>query len=158
MADFAFNLLTHSPERLNVISTRLGTGGNVGGVGGDVWTDKEVGKAVKIGPNSNHILCADGDEIEAIVDNIDSGPTNGGFTFGGVARGNRGLRMPAKVGTEQTGNLAVGDLVVAGAQAAVGTDEVALVKGGSPAVNKWRVINLKGSDGSAGSEIIIELC
>lgn len=157
MADFAFNLLTQSPERLNVISTRLGAGGIVGGVGGEQWTDKEVGKAVKIGANANHVLCADGNDIQAIVDNVDSGPTNGGFTFGGVARANRGFRAKAVVGAGQVGSMAVDDLVVAAPQIAVGTDGIAQVKTGTPAVDVWRCIQLIG-DGSIGTEVIIEKC
>ena len=77
MADFAFNLLTHSPERLNVISSRLGASPAA------KLTDQDVKKAVKLGPNSNHVLCAEGNEIEGFVDSVDSA-TNGGYSFGGV--------------------------------------------------------------------------
>lgn len=148
--NFAFNLLTHSPERLNVISTRLGTGGN------DQWDDKEIGKAVKLGTSSNHVLCEDGDEIQAIVDNIDSGGTSGGFTFGGVARGNRGFRVKAVVGAGQVDPVKLDDLVVADTQIPTGTKGVAQVKVGTPVLNKWRILAIRG-DGSAGSEVIIEL-
>lgn len=157
MAEFDFALLTHSPERLNVITTRLGAGGNVGGTGGEVWTDKEVGKVVKLGPSSTHVLCAGGDDIEAIVDNIDSGPTNGGYTMGGVARGNRGFRVKAQVGAGQVGALTLGAQVVADEQLAVGTAGIAQVKAGTGAVNKWRVLRLLG-DGTAGTYVILELC
>lgn len=149
--NFSFNLLTHSPERLNVISTRLGTGGN------DQWDDKELGKAVKLGTSSNHIQCADGDEIEAIVDSIDSGGTSGGFTFGGVARGNRGFRAKAQIGAGQADPVNVGDLVVADAQLAVGTKGVAQVKVGEPVLNKWRILAISGT-GVAGDQVVIELC
>jgi len=154
MADFDFNLLTHSPERLNVISTRLGAGNTPN----DRWDDAEVGKAVKLGPNATHVHCENGDEIEAIVDNIDSGGTNGGYSFGGVARGNRGFRVKAVIGANQGATAAaLGDLVVADAQVAKGTKGVARVKTGTPVVNKWRILALRG-DGTAGTEVIIELC
>lgn len=153
MADFAFNLLTHSPERLNVISTRLGAGNTPN----DRWDDAEVGKAVKLGPNGTHVHCVSGDEIEAIVDNIDSGGTNGGYSFGGVARGNRGLRVKAEIGANQGTAAALGDLVVADDQVAKGTKGVAQVITGTPTVNVWRIIHLGGT-GAAGTPVVIELC
>lgn len=153
MADFAFNLLTHSPERLNVISTRLGASSALA----DRFTDAEIGKAVKLGANSNHVLCVEDDEIQALVDNIDSGGTNGGFSFGGVARGNRGVRMLAVIGANQgVTPAALEDLVVADAQLAVGTKGVARVKTGTPTTNLWRIMALRGN-GTAGTEVIIEL-
>ena len=151
MADFEFNALTHSPERLNVISTKLGTGG------ADLWTDSEIGKAVKLGSAANHVPCVDGDEIEGFVDNIDAGPTSGGHTFGGVARGNRGVRVKAQIGASQGANATLGALVVADDQVAVGTKGLAQVRTGTPAVNKWRILSLRGT-GAAGTEVILELC
>lgn len=152
MAKFNFNLLTHSPERLNVISTRLGASDAVA----DHFTDAEVGKAVKLGDNT-HVLCEAGDEIEAFVDNIDSGGTIDGYSFGGVARGNRGVRMKAVIGQGQVDPAVVGDLVVADAQSALGTKTPAAVKTGTPTINKWRILSLRGS-GAAGTEVILELC
>lgn len=153
MADFAFNLLTHSPERLNVISTRLGASDSAA----DFFKDSEIGKAVKLGDNSNHVLCVEGDEIQAVVDNIDSGGTNGGYSFGGVARGNRGFRIKAVIGDNQGATAAaLDDLVVADAQLALGEKGVARVKTGTPTRNKWRIMALRG-DGTAGTEVILEL-
>ena len=152
MATFGFNLLTHSPERLNVISTRLGA------TKAEKFTDADVGKAVKLGDQSNHILCAQGDEIAAFVDNIDSGGTNGGFSFGGVARGNRGFRVKAVIGANQGATAAkLNDLVVADDQVAVNTAGAAQVITGTPSTNKWRIMAMNG-DGTAGTEVILELC
>lgn len=156
MANFGFNLLTHSPERLNVISTRLGASAGLV----DRFTDKDVGKAVKLGANSNHVLCENGDEIQAFVDNIDSGGTNGGYSFGGVTRGNRGVRMPAQIGANQGATAAkLDDLVVADDQLAVGNKDAgaAQVRTGTPAINKWRILAMDG-DGTAGTKVILELC
>lgn len=154
MADFAFNLLTHSPERLNVISTRLGAGNTPN----DRWDDAEIGKAVKIGPNATHVHCEQDDEIQAIVDNVDSGGTNGGYSFGGVARGNRGFRAKAVIGPNQGATpAALDDLVVADAQYPKGTKGGARVKTGAPTRDVWRIIALRG-DGTPGTEVIIELC
>ncbi len=149
MADFQFNLLTHSPERLNVISTKLGATKD------DKFLDTEIGKAVKMGPVGNHLLCADGDELEAFVDNIDAGGTSGGFSFGGVARGNVGFRVEAQVAAGAT-PLQFGDLVVAGAQIARGTKGIAQVKAGAPEIHKYRVINLKGGNGAPGTTVVLE--
>lgn len=153
MAKFSFNLLTHSPERLNVISTRLGASDSPA----DHFTDAEIGKAVKLG-DGTHVLCEAGDEIEAIVDNVDSGGTMDGYSFGGVARGNRGFRIKAVIGDGQGAEAAkLGDLVVADDQPALGTKGVATVKTGEPKVNLWRILSLRGS-GAAGTEVILELC
>lgn len=153
MATFGFNLLTHSPERLNVISTRLGATADAAGR----FTDADVGKAVKLGADANHVLCVKDDEIEAFVDNIDSGGTNGGFSFGGVARGNRGVRMAAQLGASQADAATLGALVVADDQAAVGTKGLAQVYVGAPKTNLWRILAMSG-DGEAGTNVILELC
>lgn len=150
MADFQFKPLTHSPERLNVVSTKLGASS------AQVFTDADVGKAMKMGPVGNHLLCADGDEIEGFVDNIDPGPKANGFVFGGVARPNAGARYEAQVAAGVSTPLVFGDLVVAGAQIAVGTKGIAQVKKGTPATFKWRVINLYGNGGVAGSTVLLE--
>lgn len=76
MAKFQFSKLTADPNRLNVITAKLGSrAGNAtelkAGLG--EYSDAEINKAVKLGPVSNYLLCADGDEIDGIIDNIDSG-------------------------------------------------------------------------------------
>ncbi len=150
MADFQFNVLTHSPERLNVISSKLGPNAST------KYTDLDKKKAVKMGTVGNHVLCAEGDEIEGFIDSVDAA-TSGGFSFGGVARGNRGFRVEAQVGANQGATaMAVGDYVVADTQAAVGTASKPLVKTGSPTVNKYRVMTVIGT-GAAGSTVVLEL-
>ena len=150
MADFAFNLLTHSPERLNVISSRLGASPAA------KLTDQDVKKAVKLGPNSHHVLCAAGNEIEGFVDSVDSA-TNGGYSFGGVARCNRGCRVKAQIGATQGATAAaLNDLVVADDQLAIGTKGLPQVKTGTPSRHLWRILALNGS-GAAGTEVILEL-
>lgn len=149
MADFEFKPLTHSPERLNVISTKLGA--NAAGK----FTDMDIKKAVKMGPVGNYLLCADGDELDGFVDNIDGGGTSGGFSFGGVARGNVGFRVEAQVAAGADA-LAFGDLVVAGAQLPLGTPGLAQVKKGTPAIHKYRVINLYTGAGAPGTTVLLE--
>jgi hypothetical protein len=152
MADFAFNLLTHSPERLNVISTRLGATAALA----DRFGDKERKKAVKLGANSNHVLCVEGDEIEGFVDSIEAA-TEGGYSFGGVARCNRGFRVEAKIGANQGATpAALDDLVVADAQLAIGTAGMPVVKTGTPTRHLWRILALRGT-GVAGDTVVLEL-
>jgi len=150
MADFAFNVLTHSPERLNVISTKLGPDAAT------KYSDADKRKAVKMGALANHVLCAADDELEGFIDSVDAA-TAGGFSFGGVARGNRGFRVEAQVGAGQGATaMAVGDLVVADAQLAVGTKGLAQVKTGAPELHKYRVMTVRGT-GVAGDVVVLEL-
>jgi len=148
MAEFKFNLLTHSPETKRVVSTALGA------AAGEGWGDKDRHKAVKMGTNSNHVLCAADDEIEAFVDTVRGDTVNEGFSFGGVSRGGR---HEAKIGPGQGTTTAakVLDYVVADAQIAVGTEGVAQVKTGTPTTHKWRIVQLMG-DGFEGSTVILE--
>lgn len=152
MADFTFNLLTHSPERLNVISTRLGASAAVA----DRLTDADRKKAVKLGADSNHVLCEQGDEIEGFVDSIEAA-TEGGYAFGGVARCNRGFRVEAKIGANQGATPAArDDLVVADVQLAVGTKGMPQVKTGTPTRHLWRILALRGT-GVTGDTVVLEL-
>lgn len=149
MADFQFAELTHSPERINVITTKLGTGVIK-------YTDLEVKKAVKLAANGqSYVFCVDGDDLEGFIDNIDGGPTAGGFTVGGVARPNGGFRVRVTVAAAQATALAVKDLVVAAAQLPLGTKGKAQVKKGDGVLNKYRVLRLYGN-GSAGTDVLLE--
>ena len=163
---FHFGTLTHSPETLRVISTCLGTGPS------DQYTDKEIGKAAKMGTEANHVVCAADDEIEAFVDSIsDGGTQNEGYTFGGVARGGRHLALiGAGQGTTTAAKLL--DLVVADAQPAIGTKVtasstapgtagpdagVAVVKTGAPTTHKWRIVHIfAGGDGFEGTLVCLD--
>lgn len=150
MADFAFQVLTHSPERLNVISSKLGPDAAT------KYTDKDKRKAVKLGPVGNHVLCVAGDELEGFIDSVEPA-TSGGFSFGGVARGNRGFRVEAQVGAGQGATaMKVGDFVVADAQLPVGTAGLPQVKTGAPETHKYRVMTVRGT-GTAGDTVVLEL-
>lgn len=150
MADFEFNVLTHSPERLNVISSKLGPDANT------KYSDLDKKKPVVIGPVGNHVICAAGQELEGFIDSVEAA-TSGGFSFGGVARGNRGLRVEAQVGANQGATaMKVGDHVVADVQAAVGVKSLPLVKTGAPETHKYRVMNVRGT-GVAGDLVVLEL-
>lgn len=146
MAKLEYTLLTNDPNRLNPISTKFGANVN------EKFTDKEIGKLVKDGTTGgNQVLAADGDEIEGWVDSISPG-TMDGFTWGGAAKPGTGQRVEAKVsGTA----LVLNDLVVAGPQAAIGTASLPVVKKGTPATYKWKVINLFTGAGAAGSTVLL---
>lgn len=150
MADFKFAVLTHNPERLNVISSKLGPDAAT------KYTDLDKRKAVKLAALGNHVLCVAGDELEGFIDSVDAA-TSGGFSFGGVARGTRGFRVEAEVGSGQGATaMVVGDYVVADAQYAVGTKGLPKVKKGAPTTNKYRVMTVVGT-GLAGSTVVLEL-
>lgn len=147
---FTFQPLSQSPERLNVISTKLGPNENT------KYSDKDKKKAVKMGTLGNHVLCEAGNELEGFIDSVDAA-TQDGFSFGGVARGTRGFRVRAQIGSTQ-GNTAavVGNFVVADAQLAVGTAGLPQVKVGSPTTSKYRIMTVEG-DGLHGSTVVLEL-
>ena len=152
---FNFVTLTHSPERLNVISAKLGTDAK------EKYTDADVLKPMKLGAEPGcFVVAADGDEIEGFLDNIDAGGTTDGHAFGGVACGNRGVRIEAEV----VGTATVGGLVVAAAQEAIGTKAASgrgKVKAGTPATHKWRILANKTPRAAgavqAGDIVVLEL-
>lgn len=85
--------------------------------------DKDVDKPVKLVAESRYDLCALGDPIEGFVSSVDTAPADG-FSTGGVFGVERGARMYVTADGSQaagTGALAVGDYVVAGTAAALGT-------------------------------------
>ena len=149
MSDFKFNVLTVLPERLNVITTKLGA------AAGENFTDKDIKKIVTMGTVSNFTLAADGDEIEGFIDNIDGGPTANGFRVGGVARPDTGVRIEAQVAVGAA-QVAVKDLVVAGAQLALGTKGLPQIKKGVPETFKYRIMRIVSGNGGPGSIVVLE--
>lgn len=149
MADFKFNVLTVLPERLNVITAKLGS------AAGQNYTDKDIDKIVKGGALSNFFLADDGDELEGFIDNIDGGPTANGFVVGGVKRPDTGFRIEAQVAAGVVTPLVYGDLVVAGAQLALGTKGLPQVRKGTPAIWKYKVIQVR-TTGAAGTNVLLE--
>jgi len=148
MSNFAFNVKVNDPFA-SITEAALGA------VTGEGWGDEEMGKAVKLGPANNYVLCSDGDEIEGVVVAMEVNTVNEGFSFGAVQRDRR---MQAVLDTGETG-VAVGALVVAGAQEAVGTQTnggKVVVATGAPVTHKWRVIRLIDGTGEAGDTVLIE--
>lgn len=149
MSDFKFNVLTVLPERLNVITTKLGA------AAGENYTDKDVKKIMTMGAVSNFALAADGDEIEGFLDNVDGGPTANGFRVGGVARPDTGIRVEAAVAAGAA-PVVVKDLVVAGVQLPLGTKGLPQIKKGTPATFKYRIMRIISGNGGPGSVVLLE--
>lgn len=150
----------------SVIATHLGADGTAP----NRFTDKDIGKAVKLAAGDTYVPCADDNEIEGVVIAIEPGTIDDGFSYGSVQRAGRVIAM-----NKNAAALAVGDYVVAAAQAAIGTkndtggnnfDPCPHVKKGtagvigtnfpSPAVYLWRVISLLGGNGANNTAVLIE--
>lgn len=115
------------------------------------FSDADKNKAVKLGSASNYVPVTAGDELEAVVEAIAPNTVNNGFSFGTVSVGGRYV---AKV---DNAVVAAGDLVVAGAQAALGTVQAnVVVRKGTPTKFLWRVIDLLTGAGAVGSLVVIE--
>lgn len=147
MTAFSYTLLVNDPLA-DIISAPLGANPN------NPLKDADRGKIVKMNADGNWVLAADGDDIEGVVVTIEPWTVNDGFSFGSVQR-NR--RFEAEVASNQgDDDMAVGDLVVAGAQVALGTVGMGKVKTGSPDAYLWRCIRIISGTGEAGDKVLIE--
>lgn len=121
----------------------------------------DVGKFVKLGGDSQYVLAAAGDPIEATFDTPDSPVgTYDGYALGAIRKGGR-RRVTCQV------SLAVGDYVVVGTVVAAGTaltGPVTVNKKTFPAAGAltqtditflWRVVSLDG-DAGVGQTGVIE--
>lgn len=149
-----------SSDQLPVVTAKLGAAGTY-------YTDAERGKAVKLIGDGNYGVCAAGDEIEGFVSSIENF-TADNQTVGSVRVGPSGNKKEAFIATA---GWAIGNYVVADAQAALGTyndaaqfprprvkltaDQVAATI--SALKFKWRIIAvLANAVGAANSVVVIE--
>lgn len=155
MAKFLFSPTIHSEK---VITARVG-----GNAVGTRANDNDVGKPVKLGGDSNYVLCAVGDVIEGVVTSIETGLYDG-FSLGGVVRS--GYLYAVADGSEAagTGAVAVGDWVVAGTADAIQTAKAAghlkvrkATTQGAQAPVSARVVSLPEGSGAVGKLVLIEL-
>jgi hypothetical protein len=146
MTDFVFTDLVKDPPA-RVESAALGASTSAKMVTAD------EGKAVTLASSNNYVLAGVGDEIEGFVSSVEPYTVNGGFSFGGVKRDGR---MICEVDASQVSTVAVGGLVVAGTQAALGTAGLPTVKGGTPTIFLWRVLRILTGPGAAGDTVLIE--
>ena len=77
MTVFNFTLLVNDPPA-TVLSAALGPDSS------NKLASVDVGKGLKLGTAQNYVLCADGDEIEGVLDSVSPETVNDGFSFGGV--------------------------------------------------------------------------
>jgi len=140
MTQFAFGV-TIKDER-DLESSSLGTGV------GNTYVTGDIGRLLKMASAQNHVVCADGDPIEAVLVAVEPFTVNDGFSFGTIRRTGR-IEAAAPNGIA---NLAT---VVAGAQPALGSAVMARVKAGA---GKWRVVRVNGNDtaGAGFTKVLIE--
>lgn len=105
MPKFLMSETIHSEK---IVTTRLGQAGAA-----NRYTDKEVGKPVKLTADSRHELCALGDAIEGVITSVNLGSFDD-YSIGGVV--SKGYKEVTFDGTQAagTGPIAVGTYVVVG--------------------------------------------
>lgn len=157
MAKFQIVETIHSEK---VQTVRLGQTG-----AGNVYSDKEVGKAVKLTAESRYELAALGDAIEGIVTSVNLG-TYDGYSIGGIVA--KGYKEVVFDGSQAagTGNITVGAYVVVGTVVAKDTALAASLKvrlatdqaAAKAAPFKARVVSLgSAGTGAPGTVGVIEL-
>jgi hypothetical protein len=114
--------------------------------------DADVGKFVKMIGDSQYGLCAVGDEIEGVLNSLNTA-TQDGYAIGGVQKEGRvAVTLDGLQATPGVGVIAVGSYVVAGTivarGTALGTAKPKVCKATAAAtgvVFKWRVVALDGT-------------
>jgi hypothetical protein len=138
---------------MGIVTDTLGTA--VSGTGD--YTDVEVGKGVKMGAAA-YVPVVAGDELEGIVNSVEPGVRNTGYSWGGIQTKGRAL---AVVGAAQSAAMAVGDLVCCSTPLAKGTAGLVKVQSdgtgyAAPAFFVWRCIRIVSGTGAAGDTVLIE--
>lgn len=126
-------------------------------------SDADVGKFVKLIGDSQYGMCAVGNEIEGVMNSVNTA-TQDGYAVGGVQEEGRvAVTLDGLQATPGTGVIAVGDYVVAGTVVARGTalgaakPKVCKATAAPNAlVFKWRVVSLDGTT-AVGQTGLIEL-
>ncbi len=122
------------------------------------YDDSELGKGVVLGADA-YVAAAKAGEIEGIVNSVESGTRNAGFSWGGIQTKGR---AEAVVGASQTPAIAVGEIVINDTPIADGTEGKIQVFGTgtgfvAPSSFIWRVISLGAvGTGAVGTTVIIE--
>jgi len=146
MAKFKFGVILNESTK---VTARLGDSTTPAT---SLLNDADVGKFVKLIGDSQYGLCAAGNEIEGVMDTVNTA-TADGYAIGGVQKGGRvAVTLDGLQATPGTGAIAVGDYVVAGTAVARNT----ALGGSKPKVSKataapgsllfkWRVVSLDGT-------------
>ena len=154
-------LMTPTIYSEKIVTARIG-----GNASATRANDNDVGKPVKLGGDSNYVLCAAANAIEGIVTSVETGVYDG-YSLGGVVT--KGYAYATADGSQAagTGTIAVGDYVLAGTADAIqvakaasylkvrkATDQAAA----AAAPFKARVVSLGPvGTGAVGTTILIEL-
>jgi hypothetical protein len=153
MTQFVFTELVNSPHA-DIVSAALGV--NSAGKFGP----NDIGKPVKLAANDNYVLCALNDPIHGFVETVEGITVKDGFSFGSVRRN---VRKVCQVDAAQTGAAPVGQTMVAGTSAALGTIDVNpqvtkidIVGATDQVLDLWRVILVISGTGVAGDLVLIE--
>lgn len=157
MAKFRITETIHS-ERVDTV--RLGNTGT-----SNVFSDADVGKAVKLTATDRYDLCSAADPIEGIVSSVNVGLYDG-HTLGGIIK--KGLKEVTFDGSQAagTGAIAVGAYVLTGTVVAKGTALTGPLKvrsatdqaAAAAAPFKARVVSLgTAGTGAVGTTGIIEI-
>ena len=158
MATFKISQTVNSPLA-NIRTAALGASA------GATLDQKDIGKTLKLVAGDKYVPCSDGDPFDGVLVSMDSGggTVNSGYNVGGVQLDQE---MEATVVANQSGQVAVGDFLVAGTPLAIGTEGLAQVKKmtlptdattlaaafGKPL---WKVITILSGNGSAGDKILM---
>lgn len=154
MAKFKFKpLVSEDP----MVTARLADG-----AAADLLNDADVGKFVKLIGDSQYGLCAQGNEIEAVMNSVNTA-TQDGYAIGGIQREGRvKVTLDGLQATPGVGVIAVGDYVVCGTVVARNTSlgtaypKVCKATGAGNTLNyKWRVVALDGTT-AVGQTALIE--
>ena len=146
MAKFKFGVILNEDT---MVTARLGDSTTAGT---NLLADADVGKFVKMIGDSQYGLCAVGNEIEGVMNTVNTA-TADGYAIGGVQKEGRvAVTLDGLQATPGTGVIAVGDYVVAGTVVArgtgLGTAKPKVCKATAAAtgiVYKWRVVSLDGT-------------
>lgn len=127
------------------------------GAGSGEYDDTELGKGVKLAAAA-YVEVAKADEIEGILNTVESGLRNSGYNWGGIQTKGRAF---ATVGASQTSTIAVGGYVVNDTPIANGTAGLIQVFDTgtgyvAPTKFLWRVIRIVSGTGVVGDSVIIE--
>ncbi len=115
MAKFKFKELIGTEP----FTTRLGVG-SVNSTPANAYTDKEIGKFVKLSGTDAYVLCVVGDPIQAVITAVES-YTADDFSIGSVFEEGRKRVLLDGSQAAGTGSIAIGDFVVAGTPVAKDT-------------------------------------
>jgi hypothetical protein len=143
--------MTVDTKFMGIVTDKLGT------TAGD-YTDKELGKGVKMAANA-YVPVVAGDEIEGIVTTVEPGTKNSGYNWGTVQTTGR---AEATVGANQVGTVTIGNFLLNDtpiAPATAGLIQVYDEDGdgvAAPTKFLWRTIRILTGTGVAGEKVLIE--